>query len=120
MRSAGTGRRLFRAGPGDSTGPDIGRLQREGRLVTGDRLVTAEQVSEPRRGQRFAFIIDTRLCDAAFELADGADMVVCESAGLDVHLVCDNYVTHTTDQIKTWLARHRASTSTSPRPAHRG
>jgi ribonuclease Z len=65
------------------TGPDIGRLQREGRLVTGDRLVTVEQVSEPRRGQRFAFIMDTRLCDAAFALADGADMVVCESTFAD-------------------------------------
>ena len=65
------------------TGPDIGRLQRDGRLVTGERLVTVEQVSEPRRGQRFAFIMDTRLCDAAFELADGADMVVCESTFAD-------------------------------------
>ena len=27
-------------------------------------------------------------------------------AGLDVHLVCDNYVTHNTAEIKTWLARH--------------
>jgi ribonuclease Z len=36
------------------TGPDVGRLQREGRLVAGERLVTVEQVSEPRRGQRFA------------------------------------------------------------------
>ena len=25
---------------------------------------------------------------------------------LDVHLVCDNYVTHNTAEIKTWLARH--------------
>jgi ribonuclease Z len=65
------------------TGPDIGRLQREGRLVTADRLVTVEQVSEPRRGQRFAFIMDTRLCDAAFALADGADIVVCESTFAD-------------------------------------
>ena len=65
------------------TGPDIGRLQREGRLVSGERLVTVDQVSEPRRGQRFAFIMDTRLCDAAFELADGADMVVCESTFAD-------------------------------------
>jgi ribonuclease Z len=65
------------------TGPDIGRLQHEGRLVIGDRLVTLEQVSEPRRGQRFAFIMDTRLCDAAFELADGADMLVCESTFAD-------------------------------------
>jgi transposase len=27
-------------------------------------------------------------------------------AGLDVHLVCDNYATHNTAEIKTWLARH--------------
>ena len=61
------------------TGPDIGRLQRDGLLVTGGRTVTVDQVSEPRPGQRFAFIMDTRLCDAAFELADRADMLVCES-----------------------------------------
>ena len=61
------------------TGPDIGRLQRDGRLVSGERLVTIEQVSEPRQGQRFAFIMDTRLCDAAFALAEDADMLVCES-----------------------------------------
>ena len=61
------------------TGPDIGRLQREGLLVAGGRTVTVDQVSEPKPGQRFAFIMDTRLCDAAFELADRADMLVCES-----------------------------------------
>ena len=27
-------------------------------------------------------------------------------ADLDVHLVCDNYATHNTAEIKTWLARH--------------
>jgi ribonuclease Z len=65
------------------TGPDIGRLQREGSLAVGGQLVSLEQVSEPRRGQRFAFIMDTRLCDSAFALADGADMVVCESTFAD-------------------------------------
>ena len=61
-------------------GPEVGRLQREGRILAPDgQPVTLADVSEPRRGQRFAFIMDTRLCDAAFELADGADMLVCES-----------------------------------------
>src|SRR5262249_27885851 len=38
---------------------------------------------EPRPGQRFAFIMDTRLCDGAFALADRADMLVCESTFAD-------------------------------------
>jgi ribonuclease Z len=45
--------------------------------------VHLEQVSEPRRGQRFAFVMDTRLCDSAFALAEGADMLVCESTFAD-------------------------------------
>ena len=65
------------------TGPSIGRLQREGHLATGDHTVSLEQVSEPRPGQRLAFIMDTRLCDGAFALAEGADMVVCESTFAD-------------------------------------
>jgi ribonuclease Z len=74
------------------TGPDIGRLQHDGRLVTDDRLVTIEQVSEARRGQRFAFIMDTRLCDGAFALADGADMLVCESTFADTEAaLADEY-----------------------------
>jgi hypothetical protein len=27
-------------------------------------------------------------------------------AGLELHLVCDNYATHKTPAIKTWLLRH--------------
>ena len=41
-------------------------------------------------------------------------------AGLDVHLVCDNYATHNTAEIRTWLGKHPASTSTSPPPAPPG
>jgi ribonuclease Z len=107
------------------SGPDVGRLQRDGHLIvrnaraggntgvggitgadgnaaggrramggghatggghamgSGDRVVTLEQVSERRAGQRFAFIMDTGLCDAAFALAERADMVVCESTFAD-------------------------------------
>jgi ribonuclease Z len=61
------------------SGPAIGRLQQEGRLAADGRMVTVEQVSEPKPGQRFAFIMDTRICDAVFALADQADMLVCES-----------------------------------------
>ncbi|WP_405780880.1 ribonuclease Z [Streptomyces sp. NBC_00859] len=61
------------------TGPDIGRLQRDGELGG----VTLDQVSEVRRGQRFAFVMDTRLCDGVHLLADGCDLLVIESTFLD-------------------------------------
>jgi ribonuclease Z len=63
-------------------GPDVGVLQRQGWLDVHGQRLTVEEMSEPRPGQRFAFIMDTRLCDAAFALADRADMVVCESTFL--------------------------------------
>ncbi|MFD8072220.1 ribonuclease Z [Streptomyces sp. NPDC059718] len=61
------------------TGPAVGRLQREGE-VDG---VTLAEVSETRPGQRFAFVMDTRLCDAVYALADGCDLLVIESTFLD-------------------------------------
>lgn len=64
------------------SGPDVGRLRCEGKIVVNGRQVTVEEVSEPRPGQRFAFVMDTRVCDAAFALAEGADMLVCESTFL--------------------------------------
>lgn len=64
------------------TGPDVGRLQRAGSLDLGDRVVHVDDVSEPRPGQRFAFIMDTRLCENVLRLADGADLLVIESTYL--------------------------------------
>ncbi len=60
-------------------GPAVGRLQREG-VLDG---VTLEQVSEVRPGQRFAFVMDTRLCPGVHALAEGCDMLVIESTFLD-------------------------------------
>jgi ribonuclease Z len=60
-------------------GPDVGRIQREGALGG----VSLEDVSEVRRGQRFAFVMDTRLCDGVYALAEGCDMLVIESTFLD-------------------------------------
>ncbi|MGW6201033.1 ribonuclease Z [Kribbella sp. NPDC055110] len=64
------------------TGPDVGRLQRAGSLDLGDRTVYVDDVSELRPGQRFAFVMDTRLCENVLRLADGADLLVIESTYL--------------------------------------
>lgn len=78
------------------SGPDIGRLQRAGKILHEGRIVTLADVSEPRAGQKFAFVMDTRLCDAAFELADGADMLVCESTFTNADLALANEYGHLT------------------------
>jgi ribonuclease Z len=59
-------------------GPAISEVQRTGR----SGRVTLEQVSAPRPGQRFAFVMDTGLCDNVFRLAEGADLLVIESTFL--------------------------------------
>ena len=60
-------------------GPDVGRLQREGWLVTEQGRVRLEEVSRVRTGQRFAFVMDTAVCDGARWLAQRADLLVCEA-----------------------------------------
>lgn len=64
-------------------GPDVGTLLREGSLTVGGNTVTVEDVSVPRSGQKFAFVMDTRLCDNAFALAEDADLLVIEATFLD-------------------------------------
>lgn len=63
-------------------GPDVGRLLREGSVEVAGRTVRVEEVTEPRRGQVAAFVMDTRRCDAAVELCHGADLAVTESTYL--------------------------------------
>jgi ribonuclease Z len=63
-------------------GADVGRLQRAGHLRVGSREVRIEDVSEPRRGQVVALVMDTRWCEAALELAEGADLLICEATFL--------------------------------------
>ncbi|SMD21407.1 ribonuclease Z [Lentzea albidocapillata] len=82
-------------------GPAVRTLQQQGEFE-GVKLA---DVSEPRKGQRFAFVMDTRLCDNVFELADNADMLVIESTYLarDTKLAGDHG--HLTAQQAARVAR---------------
>ncbi|WP_123306507.1 ribonuclease Z [Cellulomonas sp. PhB143] len=65
-------------------GPVVGELQRSGSVTAPDgRTVHVDEVSEPRPGQSFALVMDTRLCDGVSTLADGVDLLVIESTFLD-------------------------------------
>lgn len=75
------GRRLLpdRLAEAGIDGPDVGHLIRHG-VVGGTRV---EDVSDTRRGQRFAFVMDTMPCPGAEALADGADLLVTECTFAD-------------------------------------
>lgn len=64
-------------------GPDVRVLEKEGKICVGDRWVLLDEVSTVRKGDVFAYIVDTRPCPNALKLAMHAKMVVCESTYSD-------------------------------------
>ncbi|MEZ5427803.1 MAG: ribonuclease Z [Pyrinomonadaceae bacterium] len=63
-------------------GKEVGRLIEEKSLQVGKKLIKLEDVSRPKKGLSAAFIMDTRMCDGANELAEEADFLICESTYL--------------------------------------
>lgn len=61
------------------SGPDVGRLQREGVVSVRGHPVTLEEMSAERTPQSVAFVMDTAWCDGALALARGVDLLVCEA-----------------------------------------
>lgn len=78
------------------SGPAVGELQRAGHLDLDGRRVPLSAVSEPRPGQRFAFVMDTGLCDAVYALADGVDLLVIEATFLSTDAALAAEVGHLT------------------------
>jgi ribonuclease Z len=86
-------------------GSDVGRLVREGAVEVHGRTVALPEVSEPRPGQAFAFVMDTRWCEAAVELAKDADLLVCESTYLHRDRALAERYAHMTARQAGQLAR---------------
>jgi len=63
-------------------GRDAGILKRTGKIEIDGKTVTINECGTEKRGQSFAFVMDTRLCDNAFRLAKDVDVLVCESTYL--------------------------------------
>ncbi len=64
------------------SGPTAGELKEKGSIIHNGKMIHLEDVSVVRRGQSFAFIMDTAMCDAALSLAKDVDMLVTESTFL--------------------------------------
>ncbi|MFA5625673.1 MAG: ribonuclease Z [Bradymonadales bacterium] len=86
-------------------GPSVGLLKKQGYLDTDEGRLELDAVSELRRGQSFAFIMDTRLCENAYKLAQGVDMLVCESTFLQSEAREANAYMHLTAAQAASIAR---------------
>lgn len=64
------------------TGKDIGRLKLSGSITINGHTIDIKEVGEVLAGQGFAFVMDTRECPGAHELARGVDLLVCEATYL--------------------------------------
>lgn len=86
-------------------GPQIGVLQREGKLEVEGETVTLADVTNPKRGACFAFVMDTRPCPGAVQLVREADMAVLESTYLEEHRVLAREHKHLTAQEAATIAK---------------
>jgi ribonuclease Z len=64
-------------------GPAIGRLQEQGHLDVDGRRFALEEMGVRVAGASFAFVMDTRSCAAAVELARDVDLLVAEATYLE-------------------------------------
>ena len=85
-------------------GPDVKRLQEQGELLIDGKRVLLQDVSHLRKGDVFAYVIDTRPCKGALELAKGAKLLLCESTYLDVDRALASEYQHMTAKQAAELA----------------
>jgi ribonuclease Z len=60
-------------------GPLLGQLQRGKSVVHNSQTITPEMVSTIKQGRVVAFVLDTELCAGMSNLAQDADVFVCEA-----------------------------------------
>ncbi len=86
-------------------GPAIKELLHTGKLTVDGRTINLDEVSEPRPGQSFALVMDTRPCPGAQALAQGVDLLVCESTFTSEHATEAHDYCHMTAAQAATLAR---------------
>jgi ribonuclease Z len=86
-------------------GAMVGELERKGILQCQGRAIRLEEVTVPRPGSAFAFVMDTRSCRGALELARNADLLVMEATYTSEHHDLAGVYYHSTaeDAAKTAL-----------------
>ncbi len=63
----------------------VRELKEKGELIIEGRRISLDDVSWVRTGDVLAVVIDTRVCQAAYDLSRSAKLLLCESTYLDEH-----------------------------------
>jgi ribonuclease Z len=66
-------------------GPAVRELQQKGQLIIDGKTIHLDDVSQIRKGDSIAIVIDTRTCKNAIDIATGAKILLCESTYLEEH-----------------------------------
>ncbi len=66
-------------------GPLVKELEEKKHLIVDGKNISLEDVSHVRKGDVFALVIDTKLCENAIKIAKDAKMFLCESTYLEEH-----------------------------------
>jgi ribonuclease Z len=90
-------------------GAAVGELKRKGFLQTENGLVALENVTVPRPGNAFAFVMDTLPCDGALVLAKEADLLLMEATYTSEHRDLANLYCHSTAEDAARVAQSSAA-----------
>lgn len=61
-------------------GPLMGKVQSGEDVVIGDKKISASDVTRVVKGRKISIISDTLLCKGCYDLANSADLLICEAA----------------------------------------
>jgi ribonuclease Z len=86
----------------------IKELKSKEKVVVDGISIELTDVSNPRKGQSFAYILDTRLCNTAIELAKDVDILICESTYLSDREEMAKEYGHLTAKQAAFLAKKSA------------
>lgn len=64
-------------------GPNVKKLQQEGKIEINGQTVLLEDVSYVRTGDAVGIVLDTRVCEGAHRAAKGVRLLLCESTYLE-------------------------------------
>lgn len=64
-------------------GPDVGKLEKEGKIVIDGKVTSLKEVSFIRKGDSIAVVLDSKKCSQAVDISKGAKLLLCESTFLE-------------------------------------